>query len=303
LELFTNTPCPICAAQNPGLFSRLEAYEGQYHLISFYPGRPYPSCIFYQANIAENTARLNFYPMVFGTPTVAINGVDFKTSSGVSNAVLDTITGGESWLRVDVEETSGNTRDVMITLEDHVGGSLASGKLFAVVVEREIMYDAPNGETVHYNVFRKFLSDTNGDGVDLSSGMTAVPYQYTVDGSWQVDEVYVIAWLMDPDTKKIHNSGSRFDSNTTSTEDPEAEDAVLHIYPNPALNEINITLPDGAHDVPLRIFDAGGRHVFEELLTGNASVRINTGAWPVGSYQAEVVLEGRVVRGRFQVVR
>ena len=57
MELFTNTPCPICGSQNPGLFSRLTNYEGQYHLISFYPGKPYSSCIFYQANIPENTAR------------------------------------------------------------------------------------------------------------------------------------------------------------------------------------------------------------------------------------------------------
>ena len=30
LELFTNTPCPICGSQNPGFFSRLEGYKGFY---------------------------------------------------------------------------------------------------------------------------------------------------------------------------------------------------------------------------------------------------------------------------------
>ena len=35
LELFTNTPCGVCGSQNPGMFNRLEAYEGEYHQVSF----------------------------------------------------------------------------------------------------------------------------------------------------------------------------------------------------------------------------------------------------------------------------
>ena len=98
LELFTNTPCPSCGSQNPGLFSRLGNYEGEYHLISFYPGKPYSSCIYYQANIPENSTRFQHYAgEIFGTPTVALNGIDFKSSSGVNTTVLDNLTGGTSW--------------------------------------------------------------------------------------------------------------------------------------------------------------------------------------------------------------
>lgn len=300
LELFTNTPCPICGSQNPGLFSRLSNYEGEYHLVSFYPGRPYQSCIFYQANTSENTTRLNFYPQVLGTPTVAINGIDFRNSNGVTNTVLDNITGNESWLQVVVDESTGNTRNVTITLEDHVGGSLGAGKLFAVIVERLIMYNAPNGETQHHNVFRKFLTATGGDDVDLSSGSDVKTYQYTLNGSWQADEVYVVAWLMDPETKEIYNSGTRFDPVITAVEDPGAN-ATLDVFPNPAKNFVTISLPEFTEGV-VRVFNASGQLIFSDRIS-RSSVRISTENWTAGVYVAEVEAKGVFIRGRFEVVR
>lgn len=302
LELFTNTPCPICANQNPGLFTRLEAFEGQYHLIGFYPGQPYSSCIFYQANISENSARLDFYSQIFGTPTVAINGLQFSNSNGVTNTVLNNVTGGESWLEVDVNETLSGTRTVDIELTDHVGGSLAAGKLFVAVAEREIMYNAPNGETVHYNVFRRFLSDVNGDDVDLSSGSATASYEYDLDVNWQPDEIYVLAWVMDPETQEVFNSGTRFDPDFTSSTDDEPTVGVLHIYPNPATTEIQIVLPENVSNVPVRIYNATGQLV-HELSADDSTMRITTSDWPVGNYHAEIVLAKSIVRGVFQVVR
>lgn len=302
LELYTNTPCPICGSQNPGLFNRLEAYEGQYHLISFYPGSPYMSCIFYQANIAENTVRRNFYP-IFGTPTVAINGLQFSNSNGVTTTVLDNVTGLESWLHVDVNESTGNTRTVDITLEDHVGGSLASGKLFAAIVEREIMYNAPNGETVHYNVFRRFLTNVNGEDVDLSSGTASLSYEYTVDASWQADEVYIIAWLMNPANKEIINSGTRFDPDFTSSTDDDPVALKLNIYPNPASSEIHIALPQDVRNAPIRIYNSGGQLVYETLSYQDPTPRINITNWPVGNYHVEIDTEVRIIAGSFQLVR
>jgi hypothetical protein len=303
LELFTNTPCPICGSQNPGLFSRLANYEGQYHLISFYPGQPYSSCIFYQANISENAARLNFYQgQVFGTPTVAINGTEFKSSNGVTNTVLNNITGNESWLSVKVDETFGGTRTASITLTDHVGGSLTTGKLYAVVVEREIMYNAPNGETVHYNVFRKFLSSVSGDDVDLGSGMAARSYQYTVEGTWQADEIHVVAWLKDPNTKEIYNSGTRFDPTLSGTNDI-GDKLVLNIYPNPVSDVVNINVPEDALDAPLRIFNTNGQLIYKQATSGDTHVSIQIDNWPAGRYVVEIGDGEKRLRGVVEVVK
>ena len=296
LELFTNTPCPICASQNPGLFSRLANFEGEYHLVSFYPGKPYNSCIFYQANTAENTARWQFYAgNVFGTPTVAINGIDFKNSSGVTNTVLNNITGNTSWLEISVDETSGSTRTVDITLEDHVGGSLAIGKLFAVIVEKEIQYNAPNGETLHRNVFRKFLTTTGGDEVNLSSGTATASYTYDVNPNWQADQTYVIAWLMNPDTKEIYNSGTRFDPDFITKVNDPAEAVELHIYPNPAKAEFTIALPGNQRPVTVNVFNTAGALVFARDYPAQQEIRLDGSSWPEGNYVVRILAEGKEV--------
>lgn len=265
LELFTNTPCPICASQNPGLFSRLQNYENEFHLISFYPGKPYSSCIFYQANIAENTTRLNHYQgNIFGSPTVVLNGTEFRSSSQVTDHVLSSMTGGTSWLYVDVNESNDATRDVEIVLQDHGVASPNGGKLFAVIVERQVNYNAPNGETIHHNVFRKFLSSPDGDDVILTEGTAIVNYQYSNEVGWDENETYVIAWLMNPETEEIYNSGTKFDPDFTTSTDPVVATTPLVVYPNPATDNIQVQIPEIYTGGVLTIYSGNGMKVLRE---------------------------------------
>lgn len=304
LELFTNTPCPICGSQNPGLFNRLANYEGQYHLISFYPGKPYSSCIFYQANIPENTARYQFYTgHIFGSPTVALNGTDFKSSSGVTNTVLDGLTGGTSWLHVGVTETEGTSRNVNIALEDIVGGSLASGRLFAVIVEKQISYAAPNGETIHRNVFRKFLTPTAGDAVDLSSGSASRSYTYDVDGNWDPQQTYVIAWLADPTSNEVYNSGTRFDPDFVSAVSPAPADAPLVVYPNPSSTETRLLFPTDVTTADLQVYDQRGQLVYAEKNLTGPEVSMATDHFPQGHYIIRLIASQKVFAGTFEVVK
>lgn len=304
LELFTNTPCPICASQNPGLFNRLANYEGQYHLIGFYPGSPYSSCIFYQANIPQNTARVQHYSgEIFGSPTVALNGIDFKSSSGVNTTVLDNLTGGTSWLYIDVEETTGTSRTVTIDLQDVVGGSVNTGRLYAVIVEKEINYNAPNGETLHHNVFRRFLTDVNGEDVDLTSGQVTRTYQYEVSGTWNADETYVIAWLMDPTTEEIYNSGTRFDADFISALNPVQPLSALSIFPNPATFEVNISFPSDITSADIEVFDPQGRLVRTLRGSKGPQVQISIDDFLPGKYFLRLTSGREVYTGSFDVVK
>jgi hypothetical protein len=304
LELFTNTPCPICANQNPGLFSRLANYEGQYHLIGFYPGKPYTSCVFYQSNTAENTARFQFYAGdIFGTPTVAINGIDFKSSNGVNNTVLADITGNTSWLNVDVNETSGSTRTVDITLQDHVGGSLTTGKLFAVIVEKEIQYNAPNGETLHHNVFRQFLTPTAGEDVDMSTGTATRSYSYEVDAEWAADQIYTIAWLMDPATKEIYNSGTKFDPDFVSAIGNIEAAPLLHLYPNPTQGQFTLSNPAKTESAHIEVFNSAGALIFSHTYPAQPDITLDGSLWPEGNYLVKLEAGSSVISGRISIVK
>ncbi len=304
LELFTNTPCPSCGSQNPGLFNRLANFEGEYHLISFYPGKPYNSCIFYNANKTENTARWQFYTgSVFGTPTVALNGIDFKSSSGVTNTVLESLMGQTSWLEVDVEETTGSSRTVDITLHDYAGGSLTTGRLFALIVEREIQYNAPNGETLHHNVFRKFLTVTAGEDIDLSSGTATASYSYDIDQAWNADETYVIAWVMNPNTKEIYNSGTRFDPDFVTAVNEVSRTGVFQLYPNLTAGAFTITLPDNQYKASVSIYNAAGALFFLQTYDSISEINIDGNAWPEGTYIVRVAVDGKERSERVSIVR
>lgn len=303
LELFTNTPCPICGSQNPGLFSRLANYEGEYHLVSFYPGKPYSSCIYYQANVAENTARYQHYTgSIFGSPTVALNGIDFKNSNGVTNMVLENLTGGESWLEVHVEETDGSTRSVTIDLEDHVGGSLTTGKLVAVVVEKLIMYNAPNGETKHYNVFRQFLGPINGEDVDMSGGTASRTYEYTLDAEWEADQVYVVAWLSDPASKEIYNSGTKFDPDFTTSIKPLVIQS-LSIYPSPATSDVYVRMPEDVSSADIHMLDYQGRVLQSIVANTDAEVKLLTNQFAAGKYFVQLKSGNNTYVGSFDLVK
>jgi hypothetical protein len=183
-----------------------------------------------------------------------------------------------------------------------VGGSLTTGKLYVVIVEREIMYAAPNGETVHYNVFRKFLSSVDGDDVDLSSGMAGRSYQYNVDAEWDADEIHVVAWLMNPDTKEIYNSGTRFDPTLSSTEEI-GDTPILNIYPNPVSDVVNIIIPEDAMDAPLRIFNTNVQLIYKQATSGDTRVTLDASSWPAGRYLVEIEDGERRLRGIFEVVK
>ena len=301
LELFTNTPCPICGNQDPGFFGRLESYEDQYHLVSFYPGSPYSSCIFYQANTTENRARRDFYPQIVGSPDVALNGVDFRSPNSVSTSILDDITGNSSWLSVQVSETSGVERDVSITLENHGGGDLDTGILYAVIVEREIDYDAPNGIKLHHNVFRKFLTELEGDTIAMNSDVINLTYQYDVEIEWQLEEAYVVVWLMDPETKEVINSGTKFDPLVSSTSSV-VEPLPLKLFPNPASEYLNIQIPERAKEA-LRVYDSSGRLVHHQDVLNIGQVELALGDLAPGLYIAEIILEDGVARSSFEVIR
>ena len=298
-ELFTNLPCPACQSASPPFKTRLKNSSGAYHLISFYPGKPYASCQLYNLNTTENRTRLAHYPAISGSPRVVVGGTDVMHPNSLSATAIANAQGGESWLEVDVDENSGMNRTV--TIDSKVWGTPTSTttKIYAVVVQKFIFISgAPGGYTDHDEVFMKFLSDPNGDVVDVNS-TDVVTYNYTLESTWDDDNTYVIAWVMDEATNEIINSGTKFDTDFSATTTISKETIDINVYPNPTTDVLNVEVPSNIRVKNVKINSNSGQQFLVSFETNGNQIQVDVSDVAKGNYILSLETETGIFTKRF----
>ena len=244
IEHFTNTRCGSCAANNPGFYAKtLPLINSSVHHISYHPSFPYASCQLYQSNTSENSGRAEIYG-VNSTPTFILNGGPVQSLSSFSSATLNAELLKTSPLQLKVKEKdNGGSWTAKIELSTF--GVVPAGKyrIVAALCEKKLNYSAPNGEKLHYDVFRKMLTAVKGNDIanmPAAGNQIEFSYNYTIDAGWDATQIYVLAWVINADTREVINSGSRFTA-VSSAEDLAIPDDIS-VYPNPASQEIVIDL-------------------------------------------------------------
>lgn len=221
-EHFTNTRCGVCGSANPGFYQNISINtNAKLHHLTIHPSIPYSTCVFYQANMTQQDARANFYGLP-GTPRIAVNGAPTRSVSNTNAATIDDAYCATcSPVAVKVtEQNNGGSRSVSVQVKSVGATPSGNYRLFAAIVEKTVNYSAPNGESVHHNVFRQFLTATTGDALTLAAqgGQTDANFTYTINGNWVADEIYVLAWLYDATTNTVVNSGTKFDAQAIPVE-------------------------------------------------------------------------------------
>ncbi|NQU35268.1 MAG: hypothetical protein HQ521_18735, partial [Bacteroidetes bacterium] len=159
IEHFTNTKCSICASKNPALYQTLEDFPQVLH-IAYHPSAPYASCIFSQHNPIQNDARAYFYDVYGGTPRAIIQGeVLLIQTPLVKDDDIESRLGLTSDFKVIMTNTqvSGIDYKVTIQIEKVSGDQEDEIFVYAGLAEKEISYNAPNGEDLHHDVYRKMI--------------------------------------------------------------------------------------------------------------------------------------------------
>jgi len=301
LEHFTNSRCSICASQNPGFFNTIAGFADDVHHIAYHPPIPYNNCIFYQANTTENAARATFYSIP-GTPRVLRNGQNASNANQVTAAVLQGLVDQTSPIVVEVTETSGNNR--LATINVRTLGDKPSGtyRLYVAIAEREVAYNAPNGEPLHHNVFRKMLTNISGDPVTLanSGGMTSAAFTYTVENGWNANEIYALAFVQNVDTKEVLNSGTRFDPAIVSAVDDVNNAASFKIFPNPASGLTTIQFQEALTGT-ISLVDVRGAALWSNRVENEQTTAVDMSSYPAGVYVLRIqsdkgLSEQRIVR-------
>ena len=284
VEHFTNTYCSICASQNPGFFSRIAVETNtKIHHIAIHSSIPYPQCPFYQANKTEQDARKDLYG-VFSTPRASLNGAALISAGSISATDIDAATTGTSPIEVKVSETTGISRTATVTLKAVGNVPTANYKMYAAIVEKKVNFNANNGETVHYNVLRKFIAyggelGQNGFAVTPTTTLQTFNLPYTIQSGWSDTQIYVVAWVQNATTKEVLNSGTRFDIQS-ATEEPSI-DAFVNVSPNPTSGKTMISFTQVTPQY-LTIQNAVGQVLETRKLVNNAPIEVDLSSFATG---------------------
>ncbi len=302
LEHFTNTRCGTCASRNPTFFDLVHENEGDVHHISIHPPVPYSQCAFYQHNTNDNLSRADFYG-VPGTPRVYVGGVrNSENGKLMSQERLNTHLNQTAPIQIIVSELEeNNSREVSIsiqTYEELEGDNLT---LFAAVVEKEVAYNAPNGEKEHFNVLRELRPNFDGTRFQPAAvgESKSFDFSYNLNAEWDASQVYVLAFVQNTQTKEVLNSGTKFDDVSTSIEET-ALDRNIQLYPNPTSDFIYLQSKEQTIDIQrVSLYNNSG--ILLESFKGNPS-KMDIREYPSGIYFVKLESE-KAVSYRKVIVR
>ncbi len=220
IEEATNASCPPCAAQNPFFEYYLSLPHNRADIIPViyranFPGRD----IMNAANPLMHNGRVTYYG-VTGVPSALVNGkVPAPSGGSYAGAPSDTVAlarevnklrGTMSPITIAINETrTGGT--VNATVEISSTEALAGKTLQIVAVEGHHYYASAgsNGEKDFRHIARKMLPDHNGTALDLAAGeKKTFTHEFTPDTSWNSDQMYLVAFVVDPVTKEVLQAGT-----------------------------------------------------------------------------------------------
>jgi len=224
----------------------MKEFGSSVHHISYFPSQPYNQCPLYNYNTAGNGAREKYYG-ILATPSPYVNGLAAPNrADGFRDAILAQISQNARVL-VAVDETTGSERDITVTLTGQTNGEFSDFRLFVALVERNLEFAADNGETEHFNVFRKMVTANEGDQINVPAPGETATFNFTtnVESGIALEEAYILAYVQDLVTGEILGSGTRFDEATTSAHSISPAEIGLIVYPNPTTDHLQISLRHG----------------------------------------------------------
>jgi hypothetical protein len=240
IEHFTNSRCSVCASRNPAFYNTLENYPDVLH-IAYHPSSPYPSCIFNMHNPDENDGRTYFYGIYGATPRVVIQGEVVPPQNPlVKSEQIDSYLGKSSDYRVTVTKNkiSGNKYKIVMEIKREGGIEWETIQAWVGLAEKEINYNAPNGESLHHDVFRKWVfKDTVS--INPAGNSKTWEFEFQIDPVWSEGEIFAYLILQDMNTKEVLQSGSSLDT-PSGIYKPGIVQLSDVLYPNPGKGIVSV---------------------------------------------------------------
>lgn len=286
-ELFTNTRCSICAARIPGLHQNLENHP-EVMIITVHPSAPYSNCFLHLHNPTENDDRTSHYNLYGATPRLVVQG-ETVSGSDLSNAAIFTPHQNQTTpfsLKVKEIRRGSDSVTVEVTVLAVAAHTGSAATLFAAYIEDTLAYNAPNGETEHWGVFRKAFSSTSGASITLPANGDSLVWSSTiaVNQEWNMDDMKAMVILSDDLKLVLQSETSTSVETVAATSIGDETFRTLTISPNPAsaFMEIEGVVGDWS------ILTIEGKEVMSgNVQRGQESISVSIESIPQGVYVFE----------------
>ncbi|MBK8052572.1 MAG: T9SS type A sorting domain-containing protein [Saprospiraceae bacterium] len=294
VEHFTNTRCSVCASRNPGFYSALNQNPEVIH-IAYHPSSPYSTCLFSIQNKIQNDARTNYYGIYGGTPRFIINGEE-KTGTEVQSATIYNESKSQTTpveLKVSVSKFGSDQIEVAFDVKAMTNNTVGTVNYFVALVEDVVLYDAPNGEKIHHDVFRKSSSSSTtlpsfivpanaGNVLNFKDKIKIEPF-------WDLSKIYAIVILTDANKKVVQVAESAlFNPNVLSSADDKlAKENLFSLSPNPVTLSLNIQYHNNKSVKNIVIYDTMGQEMLATKSNQENDI-IDVSKLPNGTYLLQV---------------
>ncbi len=215
LEDFANVGCIPCVTSNIIIESLLYGtYAHKIAVVKFPIYWPTANDPFYLANESLCNNRIGYYN-VQSAPTIMVDGLLSQTNGTDSVTLKEKIDQRLSVtapFSINVNRTfqdSSLIADINVQAINLAGINKNDLVLYTVVVENNVEYDAPNGETEFHNVLRRMLPVD--DGLSFASlPDTTLNWQIDLLSTWNPENLHIVAYIQNVQTKEVLQAGADY---------------------------------------------------------------------------------------------
>jgi hypothetical protein len=299
LEIGTGTWCVYCPGAAMGAHDLIENGHNV-SVIKYHSGDSY--------EIPASASRVSYYSIA-GFPTSIFDGVE-SIVGGSSNQSLYPafvpLVEARNLIRTafDMDFAVPVQNDAsfsVLAMINKMGPALQNNlRLHFAVTESNIPQNWFNQTEVD-NVLRLMLPSAAGTAIDMSqTDYMEVQFDFTLQPNWVLDNMEVIIFVQDNNTKEILNSIKRNLNELTSVKPIQAEKDDILVYPNPVTGESVVTFSLSANEqADIRLIDMGGRTIAildaTQTSNGNNQLVINGKDYSPGVYFVQLRSNERLI--------
>jgi hypothetical protein len=247
IEVFTSSTCIYCYDANLHIDNLLSNNPGEYSLIKYQMNWPMSGDPYYTH---QNGERKMYYDVTF-VPNLYCNGVEVHPVYDLDQEAFNELTDEATPLGIQISAFITEDSVVTVTADIVSFAYFEPGlKLQVAICEKETTGNVGNnGQTEFHNVLMQMLPST--EGIVLERFYVNTHQYFNVVGNLsgtnveEIDDLVAIVFVQDDNTRQVLQS-EMCDIDVSNVGLAERQSpATILIYPNPANNLLNLSVPGG----------------------------------------------------------